>query len=787
MILKNSFSRWCVWCERQKAEGKPSKVPISPHPGHAHAATNKPETFGTYEEAHSALSQGGFVGLGLLMSSAVPDDDGPGVICIDVDDCIGSDGNPSPIAEDAFALFKGYAEISHSKRGLHFFLRGTLPDGCNREKVTHDEKSIEVYTAASTRFIAATGNEVRDGAQVINEQAALEAFLKKYGFMRDKTGEVPTQRARSCPTDNENENDEPEHSDDEIHKLMRTRNKRGRITRLFSGDLADHNGGQSEADLALCAEIAYYTTDSDQVARIFATSKLADRGKWRERADYRVITIKKALDGATGYYWDDVAGVVVGKAEKAAETRYSGTLAGGTEGLALTKRGTLAATIDNGVQVLLRDHRTQGVMGFNLFSGAVEVARPLRDVFGQAASASIGEFVESDVTAVRAFFDREYQMGFTKNDALDILFAWARHVEFNPVTDALDRAAAAWDQFPRLDSWLSVYLGVDASGAPEYHRAIGRAWMIGAVARAYAPGSKMDNLLILEGGQGSGKSRAAKAICSAIYPQGFVETIPIVGDSKEAALALRGAWIVELQELTSIRKSDSEQIKSFISTQADRVRVPYARAVQCWDRRCVFIGTTNEDSYIQDTSGGRRFWSCKIGRIDVDRLSADAIQLWGEAVTAYRRGEQWHLADAEALKQATAQQAQRQVSDPWDDDIANFIDGISSDTSARSRRWSLVALFDLVFPSAKLGNSAQDFDQGTQKRFATRLRQAGFDSRKTGGRNVWQLKNETIAAIAQTILDSRPIPPNSAEKGFALGTPKVTALNLSKAAAGFAA
>ncbi len=221
----------------------------------------------------------------------------------------------------------------------------------------------------------------------------------------------------------------------------------------------------------------------------------------------------------------------------------------------------------------------------------------------------------------------------------------------HPVKDYLREHR--WDGTPRLDTWLMDY--VDAVDPPEYLRAVGRAWMISAIARIFDPGCQADHVLVLEGPQGLGKSSVGKAL--AVRPEWFCGTLSDLG-TKDALLELAGKWIIELAELAAIRRAELERMKAFITQSSDVYRPPYARRAQTIPRQCVFIGTTNEVEYLRDRTGNRRFWPVRVGRIQLDALARDVDQLWAEARKAWMDNEPWHLT-GEALALAEAQQAER--------------------------------------------------------------------------------------------------------------------------------
>lgn len=322
MELKNHFSKWCVWRLGKCLAGsiKPPKIPINPNTGRA-ARANDPDTFGTFEDAAKSAVCGGYAGLAVLMQS------GAGVVCVDIDDSLSEDGSPNEIAAWALQNFKGYREVSQSGRGLHFFLKAIKSESC-AVKVTRDGCSLEIYSSDDVRFLCVTGRPFSEtSGEVIGEQAALDRFIERFAFKRQEHTPL------SPDTDDES------HSDSEILRLLRRNNKRGKITRLFAGDIGDYTKsgkGNSEADAGLAAEIAFYTGDPGQIERIFNTSEMAKRDKWRERADYRERTIRSAIDCQKAYYWDkqerqaSLMQVDAARAEK---------LTGGLDGLQLSKAG----------------------------------------------------------------------------------------------------------------------------------------------------------------------------------------------------------------------------------------------------------------------------------------------------------------------------------------------------------------------------------------------------------------------------------------------------------------
>jgi predicted P-loop ATPase len=145
---------------------------------------------------------------------------------------------------------------------------------------------------------------------------------------------------------------------------------------------------------------------------------------------------------------------------------------------------------------------------------------------------------------------------------------------------------------------------------------------------------------VLEGKQGAGKSSILRALAG---DEWFHDGLSDM-HGKDASAALRGKWIIELPELSAMRRSDTEAVKAFLSRTEERYRPAYGRTEVIKPRRCVFAGTTNRNDYLTDDTGERRFWPVTVGAVKLDELTQDREQIWAEAVDLYRNGARWWLA-----------------------------------------------------------------------------------------------------------------------------------------------
>ena len=242
-----------------------------------------------------------------------------------------------------------------------------------------------------------------------------------------------------------------------------------------------------------------------------------------------------------------------------------------------------------------------------------------------------------------------------------------RHAK-DPVREYL--TGLQWDGTERLDSLFIDYLGAEDSS---YTRAVTRKMFVAAVARCFRPGCKFDQICILSGKQGIGKS----LLLSRMGREWFNDSITSF-DGKEARENLRGVWIVELGEMTAFSRSESEAAKQFLSQTEDRYRAAYGRRTVQYPRRCVFFGTSNGSDFLRDATGNRRYWpiDCSFERrtkVVHDDLTPEIVdQLWAEAVVRFHAGEELILRDA-LQKAALAEQQAHTERDPWEGDVLEFL------------------------------------------------------------------------------------------------------------------
>lgn len=264
-----------------------------------------------------------------------------------------------------------------------------------------------------------------------------------------------------------------------------------------------------------------------------------------------------------------------------------------------------------------------------------------------------------------------------------------------------------WDGTPRVERYMhSVYGCRDT----EYTRAVSRNFFIMMMARTFDPGCWVDNMVVLEGSQGLGKSKSLELL--AVWFKSV--SVQVGHNAVEFLKNISGAILIEIPELAAFSRADANHMKSLITTSVDEYRKSYAREPGSYPRRCVFVGTTNDSDYIKDDTGGRRFWPIPVQKqIDFDYIREHRDQLFAEAYVMYKRGDTWH----EVPDEAEGIQGDRYQADPWESHISGFLRGIS---------------FNDVVPMSKLMDKALEIPRerqhkGVAVRIARIMRRIGYE------------------------------------------------------------
>ena len=422
----------------------------------------------------------------------------------------------------------------------------------------------------------------------------------------------------------------------------------------------------------------------------------------------------------------------------------------GVRGMLRDKRPRYAGNVANVITVLLTAQALAGCIAYDEMGRDVSLRRALP---GDNRFTEPRRWTDADTGRLQDWLQRHAEMARVGKGAVDQgVDIVARMHPFHPVKDYL--RGLKWDGTKRLDSWLMIYLGVEPS---DYAAKTGYCWMIGMVARIEQPGCKFETMLIWEGPQGAGKSRAARALGTPWFSD---QTIDVEGDQRLISQHLRNLWLVEMSELTHFRAAKVEALKEFLGRPEEKYVPRYAAKDVIEPRQCGFVGTTNAETYLHDVSGARRFWPHRVGTIDVEALIRDRDQLWAEAAVAYRAGEQWWIDAAFEQTHVQPEQEARYDADGWTPLVADYLDEFEAATQNAQVAWdkqsgtktpaqrpivqiTLIAVFRKALrdPPSQHDVAPEKFTPQAQQRVRAILLSLGWGMSKKSGSHRWWTKS----------------------------------------------
>jgi putative DNA primase/helicase len=356
----------------------------------------------------------------------------------------------------------------------------------------------------------------------------------------------------------------------------------------------------------------------------------------------------------------------------------------------------------------------QGVIAFNEFSN--DVIKLIASPWGTPA----GRWIEGEELTMGEWLVRRHGLPPCSRTTLEeaVRMVAIKHA-FHPVREYLT-SLPAWDGERRLHMWLvRACLEEDEHDAraplTRYLARVGTWFLQAMVARVMQPGCKFDYMLILEGLQGRRKSTLLKTLG---HPWSS-DTSMVLGE-KDSYQAFQGRWIHEFSELDSFAKAEATKIKGVVASCNDYFRASFDRRTQEYPRQIVFAGTTNEDHYLNDSTGNRRFWPVRVTRvIDVEWVEANRDQLFAEALRRWKAGERMYPTAEEEAELFVPQQRGREVENAIATAVATYLD---------SEQGELVQEATTVQILGKIGIGVEKLGPGRfhEKQAAAALRALGW-------------------------------------------------------------
>ena len=318
--------------------------------------------------------------------------------------------------------------------------------------------------------------------------------------------------------------------------------------------------------------------------------------------------------------------------------------------LLLTKSNEIKASIANIVKILFMDDNLPTIYYDEFLQDEIVDNQPVSD---------------KTILKFKLYLSEQYELEIPTMNVREAILLVA---DFNLINSLIDYfESLTWDQTKRLDNLLID--NADAANT-DYTRSVTAITFLSAVKRAYESGCKVDSMLILEGPQGCLKSTLIKVLCP---DEKYYSDTPLQIGNKDAYQQLRGKFLYEISEMSSILNSRNNDAKTYLSAAVDNYRGSYGSRNADYRRRNIFIGTTNDREYLLDSTGGRRYLPIRVDNIDIASISKIKDQLWAEAIHRYKAGEKCYLSK-EMEKYAIDEQSKRFSSDPWESEIDTWLE-----------------------------------------------------------------------------------------------------------------
>ncbi|OIJ17085.1 virulence protein E [Anaerobacillus alkalilacustris] len=332
----------------------------------------------------------------------------------------------------------------------------------------------------------------------------------------------------------------------------------------------------------------------------------------------------------------------------------------------------------NNVELFLTNDIWKDVLAYDAFGNTEVICKPLPWRGKERPSRSYEPWLAADDKRLQHWFAKTYKINSAKT--IQNAFTEVVHMNaFHPIKNYVE--SVNWDGQERAERLFIDYLGAEDT---HYVKQATRKTLLAAINRLYVPGCKFDEMLVIVGPQGAGKS----SLLAKLGREWFSDSLRTF-ENKEAGEHLQAGWIFEIGELSALKKSEVEEVKAFLSKTEDRYRVAYDRQVSDFPRKCVFFGTTNTRDFLRDSTGNRRFWPVEIEPESAkhshwEHLTDEVVgQIWAEVLTWFKAGESLQL-DNEARIEAEKQQASHMEVDSREGIIQEWLDTPIEDDMGRA-------------------------------------------------------------------------------------------------------
>lgn len=602
------------------------------------AKSNTPSTWSTLQKVKDFLKGAppAYNGLGFMLERK------NNIVCVDIDHCL-ENGKPNRTASKVLEKLDTYTEKSQSGTGLHFFGPATVSKSSVKFKSPFDDGTdIEIYAGLDDknncgRFIAFTGN-VYEGRKTLRDiQEGIDWLLSIAPAGKAKAPDKDNHSISPPVAIKENTDDTitvsgVTYTADDIPALIEQKQTGAKAftwQNLFhDGDLTAYDNDHSRADAALCSILCFWCHGKPAlIDKVFRKSKLK-REKWDEKRQgaktYGELTIEKALKVWNGNKY-------TGQSEKPAFPY-------------LTSKGTPLRNHSENFKALI-EYLNDVTIRYNQLKHRQEIT-----IKGKCWA------VDHGITLLL-----DYCARYGLSCSVGLVGRWvallADDNAYSPVVDYLQDCYTEYKQLsdiyddPVDTLWKTLHLSAAAQENEPFLKKLFIKWLVGCVAIAHNTGeTNLQGVLVLKGGQGIGKTTFAKKLVPA-GTDWFVEGLSINTKDKDSVLLATSFWIGELGELSeTFRKSSFDELKQFLTRSQDEIRAPYAEHAKNEPRRTANIATVNDDTFLADRTGNRRYWTIDLDYIDLD-TPIDVNLLWGAVMVLWKDDKVSYGLTLEEIKQ----------------------------------------------------------------------------------------------------------------------------------------
>ena len=320
------------------------------------------------------------------------------------------------------------------------------------------------------------------------------------------------------------------------------------------------------------------------------------------------------------------------------------------------KWGRIEATISNAAKAVVRPDFVDIDIRFDQFRDEI--------MFAPAGSGQWQAFTDADYARLRITMEKRGFKPVGRELIRDVVLLAADEQPFDSATTWLN--GLEWDGVPRIETFYHTHFG---TADTPYTRAVSMYMWTALAGRVLEPGVKADMVPILVGPQGCGKSSGVEALSP--DPAFFTE-ISFAEKDDDLARKMRGRLVAEIGELRGLNTKELESIKAFVTRTHENWIPKYREFATQFPRRLVFVGTTNEDEFLADKTGNRRWLPVEVSSVDVQAIKRDLLLLWAEARETFKRLGGIQFRDAERLGASVHEQYT--IKDAWLETVEKWLD-----------------------------------------------------------------------------------------------------------------